>query len=104
MRAAANPSASPAANPVEIARIERKYSRDLFVSGAMGALVSTRVRTFRGALLSAGFTEVMLSLLGFAAPGLYPPDPNRSLKHKVIGVGLFVGGWLVGRQFQDDDC
>lgn len=97
-------AANPAANPVEIARVERKYSRDLLISGAIGALLSTRIRTFRGALLSAGFTEVMLSLLGMAAPGLYPPDPNRTLRHKAMGAALFVGGWFVGRQFQDDDC
>lgn len=86
---------------------DTKFYRDLTVKGLFGILLSTQVESPLGALGLAMTAELGVIAVGKIAPGLYPPDPQKTVAHRVIGVGATLGGWGFGRALHRgplDEC
>jgi len=79
------------------------YARDLILSGLIGGLVSMKVSSWKGVLLTATVTELFIGLVGTSLPGCYPPDRSRNWTHKLVGIGVFFGGWMIGRALQEKE-
>lgn len=89
-----------AMNPVEDP--DRKFVRDMAVKGIIGVVLATQVDSLLGALGLAVVAEIGVAGVGAVAPGLYPPDPTKTLAHRVAGVGATLGGWGFGHSLQCD--